>query len=270
MTDQQYSTPQNYQQQPPPGWQQYPPQQPQPNWQPPQHQAPKKKHRLRNGLVVSGVIVVVAIIAAALGSGGGKTPGHPAAPASTPAAAASSPSAPTTQQQLITKLEATTASDGNTLYADLQSAGINPVTLANQLCAQSSGSVSVPSAWTTADDQSFDNAVTSTMCPGVTVRPLYTASEQAAIQDAQNYLQTEPGFSKTGLIKQLEYDKYSYADARFAVNHISVNWMQQAADDARNYQQTEGGFSYGGMVQQLEYDGFTPAQAAHGAQSIGL
>jgi hypothetical protein len=95
-------------------------------------------------------------------------------------------------------------------------------------------------------------------------------SQHSAIQDAESYLQTEPGFSKLGLIQQLEYDKFSPAAARFAVNHITVNWDQQAAADAKNYMQTEGGFSYGSLVQQLEYDKFTPAQAAHGARSVGL
>jgi hypothetical protein len=100
--------------------------------------------------------------------------------------------------------------------------------------------------------------------------PQYTASQQAAIQDANGYLSTEPGFSMQGLIDQLEFDKFSAADATFAVNHITVDWDQQAADDAKNYQTTEGGFSCGSMVQQLEFDKFTPEQAAYGANSVGL
>jgi Host cell surface-exposed lipoprotein len=100
--------------------------------------------------------------------------------------------------------------------------------------------------------------------------PQYTGSQQSAIQDAQSYLSTQPGFSKQGLIAQLEYDKFSHADAAFAVNHITVNWKQQAAADAHNYMSTQGGFSCGGMVSQLEFDKFTPAQAAYGASAVGL
>jgi Protein of unknown function (DUF2510)/Host cell surface-exposed lipoprotein len=100
--------------------------------------------------------------------------------------------------------------------------------------------------------------------------PQYTGSQQSAIQDAQSYLSTQPGFSKQGLIGQLEYDKFSHADAAFAVRHITVNWNQQAAADAHNYMSTQGGFSCGGMVSQLEYDKFTPAQAAYGAHAVGL
>ena len=100
--------------------------------------------------------------------------------------------------------------------------------------------------------------------------PQYTVSQQSAIQDAESYLQAEPGFSKLGLIGQLEFDKFSYADARFAVSHITVSWYAQAAADARNYMQDEGGFSYGSLVQQLEFDKFTPAQAQYGAKAAGL
>jgi Host cell surface-exposed lipoprotein len=113
-------------------------------------------------------------------------------------------------------------------------------------------------------------AVPAAATPSALATQQYTVSQHSAIQDAESYLQTEPGFSKLGLIGQLEYDKFPRADARFAVNHITVNWDQQAAADAKNYMQTEGGFSYGGLVQQLEYDKFTPAQAAHGARSVGL
>lgn len=237
-----------------------------PQWESAPHR--RKTHKVRNTLLAAAGVLVVVIVAAAIAGGGGKKNTPAAGVGSTPAANHSA-AAPTPQQQLITKLENTTASDGNSLYSDLQSAGLNPVTLANSLCS-GSGSISVPSSWDQSDNKAFDNAVSSTMCPGRTIAPRYTEAQQSAIQDAENYLQSEPGFSKLGLIGQLEYDKFSAALAAFAVNHITVNWDQQAADDARNYMTSEGGFSYGGMVSQLEYDKFTPAQAAYGAKAAGL
>jgi hypothetical protein len=111
---------------------------------------------------------------------------------------------------------------------------------------------------------------TSAPATGAPAAPRYTASQQSAIQDARSYLQTEPGFSRRGLIGQLRFDKFSRADARFAVKHLHVNWNQQAAADARSYMKSEGGFSYGSMVQQLEFDKFTPKQAAYGAKAVGL
>lgn len=104
----------------------------------------------------------------------------------------------------------------------------------------------------------------------VATTPQYTAGQEAAIQDADNYLSNEPGFSESGLISQLEYDQFSAADAEFAVNHITVNWDEQAADDAQNYQQNEGGFSCDGLISQLEFDGFTSSQAEYGADQAGL
>ena len=66
------------------------------------------------------------------------------------------------------------------------------------------------------------------------------------------------------------YEQFSSADATFAVNHITVNWDQQAAGSAKDYMSSVGGFSCGSMVQQLEYDKYTPAQASFGAASVGL
>ena len=56
------------------------------------------------------------------------------------------------------------------------------------------------------------------------------------------------------------------------MNHIKVNWDQQAVEAAKGYMQ-QGGFSYSSMVQQLESpDGndFTYSQAVYGAKAVGL
>jgi Host cell surface-exposed lipoprotein len=106
--------------------------------------------------------------------------------------------------------------------------------------------------------------------------PQYTVSQQSAITAAEQYLSMGEGFSREGLIQQLDSSAgsgFSVADAKFAVNHITVNWDQQAALAAKGYMQTEGGFSYSSMVQQLESSagsGFTHAQAVFGAKSVGL
>jgi hypothetical protein len=140
--------------------------------------------------------------------------------------------------------------------------------------ATSQGSGNKPSSSSSSAPAAVASAATlpspSQTTPSAPATPQYTVSQKSAIQDAESYLQTEPGFSKLGLIHQIEFDKFASADARFAVHHITVNWDKQAAADAKNYMQTEGGFSYGSLVQQLEFDKFTPAQAAHGARSVGL
>jgi hypothetical protein len=106
--------------------------------------------------------------------------------------------------------------------------------------------------------------------------PQYTTSQQSAISAAEQYLSMGEGFSREGLIQQLDSSAgsgFSVADAKFAVNHIKVNWDQQAALAAKGYMQAEGGFSHSSLVQQLESSagsGFTHAQAAFGAKSVGL
>ena len=118
-------------------------------------------------------------------------------------------------------------------------------------------------------------ATSSAPPPPVQSAPQYTVSQQSAITAAEQYLSMGEGFSREGLIQQLDSSAgsgFSVADAKFAVNHITVNWDQQAALAAKGYMQM-GGFSRSSMVQQLESSagsGFTHAQAVFGAKSVGL
>jgi hypothetical protein len=98
--------------------------------------------------------------------------------------------------------------------------------------------------------------------------PKYTGSQTQAIGSATDYLDTQ-SFSRTGLIKQLQFEKFSLADATFAVDHIKVNWNVQAQGSAHDYLQTQS-FSRGSLIAQLRFEGFTPAQAAYGATHNGL
>lgn len=115
----------------------------------------------------------------------------------------------------------------------------------------------------------------ATPSPAAPAAPQYSPEQQQAIEAAKQYLQTGGGFSRLGLIQQLDSSAgngFPRAIARFAVNHINVNWDQQAVEAAKGYMQ-EGGFSYSGMVQQLESpDGndFTYSQAVYGAKAVGL
>jgi Host cell surface-exposed lipoprotein len=115
----------------------------------------------------------------------------------------------------------------------------------------------------------------SPAAPAAPAAPQYTPEQQQAIEAADQYLQMGSGFSRLGLIQQLDSpDGNSFPEpvAKFAVNHIKVNWDQQAVEAAKGYMQ-QGGFSYSSMVQQLESpDGndFTYSQAVYGAKAVGL
>ncbi len=102
----------------------------------------------------------------------------------------------------------------------------------------------------------------------VEVEPSLTVSQENAIRKAESYLDVS-GFSKEGLVEQLEFEGFSNKDAAFAVNNIDVDWNEQAARKAENYLDVSG-FSRQGLIEQLEFEGFTAKQAAYGAKSVGL
>jgi flagellar biosynthesis GTPase FlhF len=101
-----------------------------------------------------------------------------------------------------------------------------------------------------------------------------TLSQQNALQSAEQYLQTS-AFSEAGLIEQLSAEagsKYPHADAVFAVEHLHVNWNEQAVRSAKEYLSTSS-FSCQGLIEQLSSEAgskFTAAQAEYAANKVGL
>ncbi|MGG5173891.1 Ltp family lipoprotein [Pseudarthrobacter sp. J1763] len=95
-----------------------------------------------------------------------------------------------------------------------------------------------------------------------------TLSQQNAMRKAESYLDFS-AFSRTGLIGQLEFEKFATSDATWAVDHVTVNWNEQAAKKAKSYLEFTS-FSRAGLVEQLLFEGFTPAQAEYGVSKTGL
>ena len=98
--------------------------------------------------------------------------------------------------------------------------------------------------------------------------PSMTVSQRNALRSAQSYLDYS-AFSYSGLIKQLEYEKYSHEDAVFAADNCGADWNEQAVKSAKSYLEYSA-FSHDGLVSQLEYEGFTHEQAEYGATQNGL
>jgi|RhiMetdeSRZDD1v2_1073273.scaffolds.fasta_scaffold473535_1 host cell surface-exposed lipoprotein len=148
-------------------------------------------------------------------------------------------------------------------------------------CAESpeeKGSAATPAAESTTEKaekpgQTVTEEVTETVAAKPKPKPL-TAGQENAIASAEDYLDTM-AFSRKGLIEQLssEYGSgFSKADAKFAVNHIDVNWNEQAARAAKEYLETMP-FSRSALIEQLESEygsGFTHAQAVFGVNQTGL
>lgn len=98
--------------------------------------------------------------------------------------------------------------------------------------------------------------------------PEMSVSQQNAVSKAEAYIDMT-AFSKTGLIKQLEFDKFSNADATFAVNNLKVDWKEQAGKKAQDYIDMTS-FSRQGLIDQLKFDGFTTEEATYGVDQTGL
>lgn len=107
--------------------------------------------------------------------------------------------------------------------------------------------------------------------PEVTTTPeasAETPSQKSALKKADSYFALT-GFSHTGLISQLEFEKFSTEDATYAADNCGADWNEQAAKKAAEYTDLSS-FSHDALVDQLVFEGFTPEQAAFGADSTGL
>ncbi|MGV9193811.1 Ltp family lipoprotein [Microbacterium sp. MC2] len=98
-------------------------------------------------------------------------------------------------------------------------------------------------------------------------KPVYTLAQQNAIRKAQSYLDYS-GFSRAGLIGQLEYEGFSTEDATFGADNAGADWMAEAAEKAASYLDYSS-FSRQGLYDQLAYEEFTPEQIEHGLAAVG-
>ncbi|MCG3841175.1 Ltp family lipoprotein [Psychrobacter sp. Ps1] len=95
-----------------------------------------------------------------------------------------------------------------------------------------------------------------------------TNAQKNAVRTAHSYLESS-GFSRDGLIEQLEYDGYTGSDATIAVDSLDMNWIKQAKKTAKSYLQ-DSGFTRNGLIEQLEYDGYTSSDATTAVDSLNL
>lgn len=94
-----------------------------------------------------------------------------------------------------------------------------------------------------------------------------TIGMRNALATAHDYLDST-AFSYSGLIDQLEYEGYTYAEAVYAVDNCGADWYEQAALMAAEYLDTMS-FSRTGLIDQLEYEGFSYDQAVYGVEQAG-
>lgn len=94
-----------------------------------------------------------------------------------------------------------------------------------------------------------------------------TLGERQALLSAKKYL-NYTGFSRKGLIKQLEFEGFSNKEAIYGVDNSNADWNAQAAISAKNYIEYTS-FSRSGLIEQLEFEGYTRQQAEYGANAVG-
>lgn len=94
-----------------------------------------------------------------------------------------------------------------------------------------------------------------------------TLSQKNAVGKAESYLRLM-GFSRAGLIQQLEFEDYSTEDATFAADNVEVDWNAEAAEKAQSYLDSME-FSRQGLYDQLAFEEFTPEQIEHALAAVG-
>lgn len=107
----------------------------------------------------------------------------------------------------------------------------------------------------------------TTVTLAVAVAPQFTLAQQNAIRQAQSYLDYS-GFSREGLIGQLEYEGYSTEEATLGADNSGADWNAEAAESAQSYLEYTS-FSRQGLYDQLAYEGFTPEQIEFGLAQVG-
>ena len=133
-----------------------------------------------------------------------------------------------------------------------------------------------PTTTTAAPTTTTEEPTTTTTTSTTTTLPPTTTSTAPpedpevsnARRSAESYLDLM-GFSRTGLIEQLEFEGYSVDAATAAVDSLDVDWFAEAAESAQSYIDMMG-FSRSGLVEQLIFEGFTTEEAEHGATAVGL
>ena len=137
----------------------------------------------------------------------------------------------------------------------------DPLTSSNS--NQSTSTATKQSTSTATNDQS---AVDSTSDQSSSTNE--TLGEKNARLKAADYLSFD-SFSRSGLIKQLEFEGFTIEESTYGVDSQNADWDAEAVKKAADYLQYDS-FSHSGLVDQLEFDGFTATQAEYGVTSSGL
>jgi hypothetical protein len=103
---------------------------------------------------------------------------------------------------------------------------------------------------------------------GVAVASKETKGQSNARKSAASYLSFMT-FSRSGLIKQLQFEGFSIGESTYGADVQGVDWNAQATKSAASYLSLTS-FSRSSLIAQLEFEGFTNEQASFGAAANGF
>jgi hypothetical protein len=119
-----------------------------------------------------------------------------------------------------------------------------------------------PSAEPTAAAEPTVGGTTAAPEPEPARTETVTSGQRNAVDTAEQYLEYQ-AFSRKGLLGQLRFEGFTKSEATYAVDHVDVDWKDQAVKSAEQYLSHQS-FSRSGLIDQLEFEGFTKSQARHG------
>ncbi|PRB08627.1 hypothetical protein CQ047_12160 [Microbacterium sp. MYb72] len=215
---------------------------------------PAKKKWIIGGSIAAGVILVGSI-GSALGLGN-KDDAPAADPQPTTAAepAAEEEAAPSI---VVPDVVGIPVSDAIVVLTE---AGLTPPALSTFVD---------PTALVVSTSRTAGSAATNGAAISIVVeeKPKLTLGQQNAIGKAQSYLSFS-GFSRSGLIHQLEFEGFSTEDATFGADNAGADWNAECAQKAQSYMDMSS-FSRQSLSDQLAFEGFQPAEIEFGLAAVG-
>lgn len=215
----------------------------------------KSKAWIIGGSIAAGVILIGGI-GSAIGAGNGNAPSADTKPTT----AAVQPATEEEPEPVIVTVPDVTGMTVQDAIVAISTAGLTAPAVSDFEDVQAKVLTTSPAAGATVEELS---SVTFT----VEEKPKLTLSQENAIGKAKSYLSLM-GFSRTGLIQQLEFEGFSTEDATFGTDSAGADWNAECAEKAKSYIDMMS-FSRQGLYDQLAFEGFQPAEIEFGLTAIG-
>lgn len=216
----------------------------------------KKRSWIIGGSIAAGIIVIGGI-GSALGAGNKVTPSADKAPTTAAAEPSAEEAPPEPVLVLVPDVTGMTAADA---YNAISHAGLTPPAITSFADPLAKVISTSPAANEDAEEG-------STVAFTLEEKPKLTLGQQNAIDKAQSYL-SFAGFSRTGLIDQLEFEGFGIEDATFGADNAGADWNAECAQKAQSYIDLTS-FSRQGLYDQLAFEGFLPAEIEFGLAAVG-